>query len=52
MSNMGWDDVTIIRKSKPASKDLKSNSAINKAMASGNVEITRKGEQVWLDAAS
>lgn len=39
-----WDKVTIIRKSKPTSKDLRSSSVINKAMATGNVEITKKGK--------
>lgn len=41
-SNTDWDSVTVIRKSKPAAKDLKSASAINKALASGTAEITRK----------
>ena len=41
-SNTDWDNVTIIRKSKPAAKDLKSASAVNRALASGNAEITRK----------
>lgn len=41
-SNTDWDSVTVIRKSKPATKDLKSASAINKALASGNAEIVRK----------
>ena len=41
-SNSDWDSVTIIRKSKPAAKDLKSASAINKALASGNAEIILK----------
>ena len=44
-SNTDWDSVTVIRKSKPAAKDLKSASAINKALASGNAEITRKSTQ-------
>ena len=39
-----WDKVTIIRKSKPTSKDMRSSSVINKAMATGNVEITKKGK--------
>lgn len=42
-SNSDWDSVTVIRKSKPAAKDLKSASAINKALASGNAEIILKG---------
>lgn len=42
-SNTDWDSVTVIRKSKPAAKDLKSASAVNKALASGTAEITRKG---------
>jgi hypothetical protein len=41
-SNSDWDSVTVIRKSKPAAKDLKSASAINKALASGNAEIVKK----------
>ena len=47
-SNTDWDSVTVIRKSKPAAKDLKSASAINKALASGNAEITRKSTQKYL----
>lgn len=39
-----WDKVTVIRKSKPSSKDLKSAAVINKAMASGQVEIIKKGK--------
>ena len=46
-SNSDWDKVTIIRKSKPAAKDLKSAAAINKAMASGNAEITRKSNYIF-----
>lgn len=41
-SNTDWDNVTIIRKSKPAAKDLKSAAAVNRALASGTAEITRK----------
>lgn len=44
-SNTDWDSVTVIRKSKPAAKDLKSASAINKALASGNAEIIRKSNK-------
>lgn len=43
-SNTDWDSVTVIRKSKPAAKDLKSASAINKALASGNAEIVKKSK--------
>lgn len=43
-STADWDSVTIIRKSKPAAKDLKSASAINKALASGTAEITKKSK--------
>ena len=46
-SNADWDSVTVIRKSKPAAKDLKSSSAINKALASGTAEITRKS--IYID---
>lgn len=42
-SNTDWDNVTVIRKAKPAAKDLKSASAVNRALASGNAEITLKG---------
>jgi hypothetical protein len=42
--NSDWDNVTIIRKSRPVAKDLKSASAVNKALASGNAEITRKSK--------
>ena len=40
--NPDWDAVTVIRKNKPTSKDLKSNEVLNRAMATGNVEVTRK----------
>ena len=45
-SNTDWDNVTVIRKSKPAAKDLKSASAVNKALASGTAEITRKSNSI------
>lgn len=38
-----WDAPTVIRKGRVTSKEMKSSANINKAMASGNVEITRKG---------
>jgi hypothetical protein len=45
-SNADWDSVTVLRKSKPSSKELKSSSVINRAMATGNVEISRKSKRV------
>jgi hypothetical protein len=42
-SNSDWDSVTVLHKSRPTSKELNSKSAINKALASGNAEIVRKG---------
>ena len=41
-----WDKPTIIRKSKPTSKDLKSAAVVNKAMAAGQVEIIKKGNVI------
>lgn len=41
--NEDWDKPTILRKSRPTSKDLKSNAAVNQALAKGNVEISLKG---------
>lgn len=37
-----WDKPTILRKSRPTAKDARSASAVNKAMASGNVEVSKK----------
>lgn len=37
-----WDKPTIIRKSRPTSKEARSSAAINAAMAKGNVEIHKK----------
>jgi hypothetical protein len=36
------DKPTIIRKSRVSSKDARSTSAVNRAMATGNVEIHKK----------
>lgn len=41
--NEDWDKPTILRKSRPSSKDLKSSATINQALAKGNVEISLKG---------
>ncbi len=43
-----WDKPTIIRKSKPTSKDLKSSAVLNKAIASGQVEVTKRGKSIYL----
>lgn len=40
--NDDWDKPTILRKSRPTSKDLKSSAAVNQALAKGNVEISLK----------
>lgn len=37
-----WDKPTVLRKSRPTAKDSRSTAAINKAMATGNVEIHKK----------
>lgn len=37
-----WDRVTLLRKARPSAKDARSTSAINRAMATGNVEISKK----------
>ena len=37
-----WDSVTVIRKSKPSTTALKSESAINAARRTGGVVVTEK----------
>ena len=37
-----WDKPTVLRKSRPSTKDSRTSAAVNKAMASGNVEIHKK----------
>lgn len=37
-----WDKPTVLRKSRPSAKDSRSTAAINKAMATGNVEVHKK----------
>jgi hypothetical protein len=37
-----WDKPTILRKSRPTTKEARSGSAVNRAMAAGNVEVTKK----------
>jgi putative transcription factor len=39
---MDWDEQTVIRKKTVSAKEAKSTAAVNRAMATGNYEITKK----------
>lgn len=37
-----WDKVTVLRKARPSMKEMKSKESINQALATGNVDISKK----------
>lgn len=45
---MDWDEQTIIRKKAVSAKEAKSTAAVNRAMATGNYEITKKSTLLGL----
>ena len=40
-----WDKPTVIRKSRTTARDARSTSAVNQAMASGNVMVQKKSNE-------
>lgn len=40
-----WDKSTVIRKNRTTARDARSTSAVNQAMASGNVMVQKKSNE-------